>query len=134
MFPQPGLAGRCSVCLRASLLLCLRGAVHSGGEKPVTENHAVLFELHPIRVSGPHGPTAAITPASLPNPPRCCGHLLLVSLSRSPSFSPNHVFVGSSWCREASTHTLPYSATFSGFRSGFLNLSTADVGAGKSLW
>lgn len=54
--PQPGVADRCPVCLGAALLPCLRGAVHSGGEEYVPENHAVLFQLHPIRVSGPRAP------------------------------------------------------------------------------
>lgn len=54
VFSQPGIAARCSVCLRASLPPCLQGAVYSGGEKFVTENHAVLFQLPPVWVSGPH--------------------------------------------------------------------------------
>lgn len=55
VFSQPGLAGRCSVRLWASLPPCLRGPVYPGREKLVPEDHAVLFQLRPVWVSGPHG-------------------------------------------------------------------------------
>lgn len=56
MFSQPGVAGRRAVCLRASLPSCLRGAVYPGGEERVAENHAVLFQLRPLWVSGARVP------------------------------------------------------------------------------
>lgn len=65
VLPQPGTADRRPVCLRAAFPPCLRGAVHSGGEAHGTESHAVLLQLHPIRVSGPGAVGAHPAP---PNP------------------------------------------------------------------
>lgn len=140
VFSQPGVAGRCSVCLRPSLPPFLRGAVYSGGEKPVTENHAILVQLHPIRVSGRHVPASAIMPPSLPlntlhwwtpsTPPPA----FVVTCHWAPCLSPP-LLANLPLCRLTSvkgrsSHVLPYSAACDTSRSGFPELSAMDAGAG----